>query len=193
MVLQSLAGYFRFCEKILQNSRPEGCTRQTDRQTHTHTQKDAPIRQTDRQTHTHTHTHTHTPAAAVGKSDCPLEGVSVAPFRVLRWEHQDILLTVAGDPEFAARGGCSPCSFRPCSFHMWRLRFAEFAKPQAVLLTSGYRGNNILSQSLAIEVGKKKLVCGKGRKGFHRAKRKSEQETWRQREPGGERWWKERS
>ena len=163
--------------------------RQTDRHTHTHThtQKDAPIRQTDR------HTHTHTPAAAVGKSDCPLEGVSVAPFRVLRWEHQDILLTVAGDPEFAARGGCSPCSFRPCSFHMWRLRFAEFAKPQPVLLTSGYRGNNILSQSLAIEVGKKKLVCGKGRKGFHRAKRKSEQETWRQREPGGERWWKERS
>ena len=156
-------------------------------------QKDAPDRQTDRQTDTHTHTHTHTPAAAVGKSDCPLEGVSVAPFRVLRWEHQDILLTVAGDPEFAARGGCSPCSFRPCSFHMWRLRFAEFAKPQAVLLTSGYRGNNILSQSLAIEVGKKKLVCGKGRKGFHRAKRKSEQETWRQREPGGERWWKERS
>lgn len=47
------------------------------------------------------------------------------------------------DQDCAARRSCSSCSF-----HVWRLRFAEFAKSQPVLLTSRRGENDILLHSL---------------------------------------------
>lgn len=64
------------------------------------------------------------------------------------------------DKECAVRGSC-----RSHSCLVWRLKFAEFAKPQPVLLTSGYRigaGKMILSFT----------SWGKGRKRFKWARRK---------------------